>query len=292
MGGRILFLLCKILVSVPGLLNVLAFIASTCNHLFIQYRQKVILQNLRNSFPEYSESQLHQIKNQFYALLVRYFKETLVMGLGSASRAKQLLQLGNTADLSLLRSSGRSTVLMASHFGNWEMFALLPILFEDCTFIAFYKPVSNKAADYLMQQIRLRFGVKIFPSDQAARVIAHYKGQTVHYLFIADQTPFNMNGVHWNDFLHQHTPWLTGAEKLAQRMQTPVYYLALEDRTDHSGYNLHLRPVSPDASKESTGAVTEKYARLLEAQIKNAPAYWLWSHRRWKRSTMKYNQRS
>jgi KDO2-lipid IV(A) lauroyltransferase len=33
---------------------------------------------------------------------------------------------------------------------------------------------------------------------------------------------------------------------------------------------------------EEPYAITEKHVRMLEDFIKEAPEYWLWSHRRWK----------
>ena len=35
--------------------------------------------------------------------------------------------------------------------------------------------------------------------------------------------------------------------------------------------------------------LTEQYYRLLEKSIQRAPAYWLWSHNRWKRTREQFN---
>ena len=35
-------------------------------------------------------------------------------------------------------------------------------------------------------------------------------------------------------------------------------------------------------------AVTEKYMRLLEDNIREAPELWLWTHNRWKRTWEEY----
>ncbi len=37
----------------------------------------------------------------------------------------------------------------------------------------------------------------------------------------------------------------------------------------------------PD-EKLKPGEITERYARLVETQIRSAPADWPWSHKRWK----------
>lgn len=50
------------------------------------------------------------------------------------------------------------------------------------------------------------------------------------------------------------------------------------------GYNeATLVLVSKNAEQETPGAITEFFTRELEREIRRAPAYWLWTHRRWKR---------
>ena len=39
------------------------------------------------------------------------------------------------------------------------------------------------------------------------------------------------------------------------------------------------------------GALTDRYARLVEAQIHAAPPDWLWSHKRWKLKKSLYQNR-
>lgn len=89
-------------------------------------------------------------------------------------------------------------------------------LFVSQRVIAFYKPISDTTIDNIMLNIRSAFGLELYPIEQTMRVMNHLKDENILYVFIGDQTPLNMNGVYWNTFLHQATPWLTGAEKLAK----------------------------------------------------------------------------
>jgi KDO2-lipid IV(A) lauroyltransferase len=47
-------------------------------------------------------------------------------------------------------------------------------------------------------------------------------------------------------------------------------------------YELSLTPLVPGGQRLSTGELTERYARLCEEQIREAPADWPWSHKRWR----------
>ncbi len=43
-----------------------------------------------------------------------------------------------------------------------------------------------------------------------------------------------------------------------------------------------LIPITEDAPNEPEHFITTKFVRLLEEQIRNAPEYYLWTHKRWK----------
>ena len=44
----------------------------------------------------------------------------------------------------------------------------------------------------------------------------------------------------------------------------------------------HHVPIVFHSGHANRGALTERYARLVEAQIQASPADWPWSHKRWK----------
>ena len=48
-------------------------------------------------------------------------------------------------------------------------------------------------------------------------------------------------------------------------------------------YSVEVILVSDSPLTEKPTALTEKHVKILEEQIIEAPEYWLWTHRRWKR---------
>jgi len=40
--------------------------------------------------------------------------------------------------------------------------------------------------------------------------------------------------------------------------------------------------LTDEPGKTADGAISEMHTKMLEADIKNHPEFWLWSHRRWK----------
>ena len=53
-----------------------------------------------------------------------------------------------------------------------------------------------------------------------------------------------------------------------------------------------IAPLSKPGEATGPGALTERYARLVEAQIHAAPADWPWSHKRWKLKKPLYQGRT
>jgi lauroyl/myristoyl acyltransferase len=51
-----------------------------------------------------------------------------------------------------------------------------------------------------------------------------------------------------------------------------------------------VTPLAAAGEKLAPGALTERYARLVEAQILASPADWPWSHKRWKLKKSLYAQ--
>lgn len=254
-----------------------------------RYRADVISSNLKNSFPEKTETDIKDIKSRYYRVMMDYLRETLQLGFGDKKLLKENIKLYSPEIAEKYINGKISSIILASHYGNWELMSMLSVFYPAQKFIIFYKPVSNKKMDAFVRHIRERFGMEIYPIDQTARIISGRKNEPIAYVFIADQTPFNMNNVRWNTFLHQITPWMTGAEKIAVKFGYPVLYLETNPNIRsiyHLSYSINLNLITQNPTDLREGEIIDVYAGLLEKQILKKPEYWLWSHRRWKRAHM------
>ena len=103
------------------------------------------------------------------------------------------------------------------------------------------------------------------------------------YALVADHTPKHNEEKHWTRFLNQDTAFFVGADKIAKILKAPVIYVAM--RRDGPGA-LQRRAQAPGGaavrSATSGPEIVERYARMLEEEIRRSPADWLWLHRKWK----------
>ncbi len=255
----------------------------------VRYRNQVVTSNLQNSFGDrYTKAQIALIKSRYYDVLVRYIQETFQIISFDRKKITKRVRIAQKENWETYFAGQNSVIIAASHYGNWEMNMVVFPALTARRVVAFYKPISDPMLDAYMKKIRSVHGLELYAIEQTGRIMAALKGEKVLYIFIGDQSPLNMNGVYWNTFLEQDTPWLNGAEKLARKFNYPVVYLQQvpEHRSPFS-YTLRFQIISSNPQEEAPGLITEKYSRILEEEILDKPEYWLWSHKRWKRAHLK-----
>ena len=100
-------------------------------------------------------------------------------------------------------------------------------------------------------------------------------------IFGSDQSPRKDQRAYWMTFLNQETGVQFGAEKFATEHSCAVVYCHIR-RLKRGHFQLEYETICEDASQMAYGEITKRHTRRLEKEIINEPAYWLWSHKRWK----------
>ena len=105
--------------------------------------------------------------------------------------------------------------------------------------------------------------------------------------FIADQAPSWQAMEHWTTFLNHETAFFLGAERMGQKLDAAVYYADIK-RVKRGYYHVEVKPLTLHPKELPQYRLTDMYIANLERQIREAPAYWLWSHNRWKRTKQEW----
>src|SRR5699024_9536095 len=101
------------------------------------------------------------------------------------------------------------------------------------------------------------------------------------YGMIADQSPKLQFARYWRPFFNHKVPVFIGSEKLAKRLDLSVTYLKIE-KTKRGYYEAELIPITDNPDSLPDYEITDTYFELLEAQIRQNPQNYLWTHKRWK----------
>jgi len=183
----------------------------------------------------------------------------------------------------LCEKSG-GVILLASHYGNWELACSHLPRFTDIKCYGVYKPLKNESFDRIILEKRSKHGLILVPMKSIARLMAENKakGEKSIYILIADQNPSNENSIIWADFLNIKTAYQNGAQRFFDKYSYSVAYMSIKPERALFNYTVDLK--SDIISEEMEDQIIHTYSALLEKEILDSPAYWLWSHKRWKRS--------
>lgn len=262
------------------------YVLSDFNYLLMyhvgRYRRKVVRENLEKSFPEKTEAERLQIERKFYRYLSDYMLEDLKLLHMSAEDLCQRMIYKNTEQYLELTEKYGGIIVMIPHYANYEwLIGMGSVMKPGDVPVQVYKPLKDKYLNELFKQIRSRFGGYNIPKHSTAREIIKLKreGKNMVVGLITDQWPSGDR--YWTTFLGQETAFLNGAERIAKMMNFPVFYCELSKT--RRGYCEAEFKLMTEAPKETVeGEITDMFAHELEQTIRREPAYWLWSHKRWK----------
>ncbi|MGI6074665.1 MAG: lysophospholipid acyltransferase family protein [Fermentimonas sp.] len=249
-----------------------------------RYRRKLVLQNIRNSFPEKSESEIASISKQFYHHLCDYFVETIKTLSISDEEVMRRMKFENPELINRLTAEGQSCILSLGHFANWEWVPSIGLyLSENVSQGLMYKKLHSETFDRLFLKIRSRFKPIPIEMNSVYRkmINAQKKGETLVVGFLTDQRPPQHMPGYWTTFLNQDTKLQIGMERIATKLGCSIVYLDIQ-KTKRGYYEGKFFLITPDASLEEKNDIMERYAQKLEETINRQPAYYLWSHNRWK----------
>ncbi len=248
----------------------------------VPYRKKVIEGNIERSFPNVSKSERAKIKRQFY----RHFSDLLAEGIKNLTISKGSLSkrflVKNPEVMYQLYNQKKSVVLVSGHYNNWEWLITAQNFLFPHKAMGIGMPMTSKFWDKKINERRMRFGMNVIHSKNFKEEIEKNLHHPIAVLTLGDQSPGDSTKSYWMDFLHQKTAVAFGTELMAHQFDFAVVYFATR-KIKRGYYEMELFLITENASSTEWGEITEAHTHLLEKEIIKNPAYWIWSHKRWKR---------
>ncbi len=244
------------------------------------YRKKVVVDNLKRSFPEKSDIEILQLTKKFYHYFCDLILETLKTLTISKSQLKRHVAFDNTALFKKYVEEHKSVIIVMGHWGNWELAGARFGIEGLHSLYVIYHPLSNRFFEKLIYHMRTRLGNNLYPMKDALRGMINDRDKLTATAFIADQSP-SLKGAHWLTFMNQDTPVFMGTEKIARKMNYPVIYVSVK-RIQRGFYSIDYELLTDNPKSEPEYTITAKHTERLEKDIFAQPEIWLWTHRRWK----------
>jgi KDO2-lipid IV(A) lauroyltransferase len=178
---------------------------------------------------------------------------------------------------------GKGVIVFLSHFGNWELLALVygALIPNRAKAIAF--PLKNRLLNTLVWKYREHLSLKLIPRKQGVRDTLRALRDNFAVGFFADQNA-GREGV-FVDFFGKPASAVRGPATLALKTGAPILFSMDVRQPD----DRHRVLISPPVPLENSGNFehdvqinTARLLKTLEEYIRQFPSQWLWLHDRWK----------
>ncbi|MGK7395576.1 MAG: lysophospholipid acyltransferase family protein [Candidatus Cyclobacteriaceae bacterium M3_2C_046] len=273
----------KLLSYLPlPLLYILADLIYLVIYYLVGYRKKVVLKNLRNSFPDKTEQEISAITKRFYKNFADVMVEVIKGYSISASELKKRVQTRNIEDLDQFYDQGTTAIAMLSHQCNWEWVNLISSMKLRAKTVYVYQQIKSNATDEFMNQSRSRFGAIGVEKKESIKDIIKLKNTITAIGLISDQIPGSVETRFWTQFLNQPTAFFEGAQVIGHRLGYPVYFVGMK-RIKRGYYEVFYEKIDTPPWNPEENFILKQYVQKLEKMIRQDPASWLWTHNRWKR---------
>ena len=251
----------------------------------VRYRLKLVRKNIALSFPEKLEVERSAIINAFYHHFADLLVEIIYGYRISDQEMRERVVFENMHLLEDLARKKHGVIAYLGHMCNWEWIADVGKQFTDPSIVEYnvYRRQKNPKADQAMLLLRSKRGGECVEKNLLLRKLVQLRHADHPFVIglIADQKPSPRNAHTWTTFLHQDTAFLDGGEVLARKFDLGVVYANITS-PQRGYYRVHFELITDNPAALPENEITLTYARLIQDNILQQPAQWLWTHNRWK----------
>ncbi|MDP2929784.1 MAG: ELM1/GtrOC1 family putative glycosyltransferase [Candidatus Omnitrophota bacterium] len=245
-------------------------------------RRLIAYANLKAAFAkEKTPSQLRAITKDVYVNFVQTCFEILSLTKVSKDYVSKYVEVVNMERIENAAVSGRGTMLLTAHFGDWELSSLVSAM-KGFPITVLAREQKMKRLNELLNRLRESKGCKVVRKGMSVKNILRELHRKSMVGILSDQDA-GRKGTFVN-FFGRPTSAHIGPFEIARhtdsvilpnfivRAAGPFHKLYLEEYID-------IRQLEgKDALKEGL----QRYMSLLEQYVRRYPAQWLWLHKRWK----------
>ncbi len=265
----------------PATLWRLARFAGPVVHRFSRRERGVTEINLTEVYPDQEPAMRRRLARQS---LTHSTATMLELGFAWMAEPKRveaaILAVHGRELLDEARAEGRGVIVLAPHFGNWEVLNFW--LSSHFPFTAMYEPPKIAELDPVIRQGRERMGASLVPTNPrgvAALLKALKRSEAVGIL--PDQEPAWGSGV-FAPFYHRLAYTATLLPKLVARTDARVV-TGVARRVPGRGFEIHFLPAdervyTTDEVESATGVNA-----CVEAAIALDPAQYQWEYKRYRK---------
>ncbi|OVE77433.1 hypothetical protein BVX98_02730 [bacterium F11] len=251
----------------------------------IPKRRSLVMENLKQAFPEKSLREIKRISGRVWRNLGRVGVEFIRVPKITPSNYQDFFSYEGQDHIDQARSLGKGIVMAGFHLSNWE-WSGLAAQFDLKNVVAIARPMKNPYVENWIQRKRQGAGMDIILHRQAVRASLKAIKQKKSVAILMDQNLYQ-GGV-FVDFFGRPAATTTLPALLHSRTGAPVLiaYGIRKGKKIQLNYGKPIDFPEVEDPSERLQVFTQIITKEIEKVIRSNPEYWFWIHNRWKRKPL------
>jgi KDO2-lipid IV(A) lauroyltransferase len=244
--------------------------------------RRIALSNLGTAFPDKpGESQRKTIARNSFKNFGAVIADILKLPLLGGKKIGAFLTVEGLENLEAALREGKGVLLFTAHYGNWEVGSWIISRISKFNVIA--RPLDNPLLERELARLRKRLGARVIYKKQAAKEILQALRRNEVVAILIDQNVLQSEAV-FVDFFGKEAATTPGLAAFSLRTGSPLLPVFCLPRAPHSYHIKIFKPLETrptgDLSQDVL-KITQICTKIIESQIREAPDFWFWFHKRW-----------
>jgi Kdo2-lipid IVA lauroyltransferase/acyltransferase len=199
-------------------------------------------------------------------------------------RLAKLVRIEGAEHLRAAQARSRGVILLTAHFTSMEMAGRTLLFIAPVSFL--YRATKNEVLAYALKRFRCAYGAQPIPKDDIRAFISALKhNECVWY---APDQSYRKKGAEMVPLFGIPAATNTLTSRLARMTGASVLPYFFQRLPGTQGYRAVIHPPLEDFPSDCPAADTERFNRMIEAQVRLVPEQYLWIHRRFKGLSQDY----
>jgi KDO2-lipid IV(A) lauroyltransferase len=263
--------------------SAVAALLGRCAFYILPKYRKLTVDNLTRAFAgEKTPDQVRRIAVKVFENLGRNAAEIINFPKITKQNVDRFVKIEGmeTVDASFAR--GKGTIILAAHFGNWELTGLV-FRIKDYPGQTIGKKIYFHKYDKWLNSLRRAQDINVIYRDESPRKMLKVLKENKILGIVADQDVDSVDGVFVKFFgMDAYTP--IGPVALAKVTGASIIpvFVVREGSKHRFVVEKPVELIDTENKDADMIANTQRWSDVVESYIRRYPEQWVWMHRRWK----------
>lgn len=243
-------------------------------------RREITLTNLRLCLPELSEAERRTLARQHFQAYSRSVFERAILWWAPESRLQRLIQIDPGPAVPVAEMTAKPTILLCPHFVCLDVAGASIAMVASAS--SMYVAQKNAVFDKVLRDGRARFKpVKLFTRQDGIKPIFRALKDKLPYFMLPDMD-FGEKDAEFVPFFGIQAATLTATARIAAATGAQVMPVIATFLPNYQGWRVKFYPVWDNYPGEDMVAATRRMNAFIEERVREAPAEYFWTHKRFK----------